>query len=123
MYTLDDFDLSDKKCLLRVDINSPFDEGRLLDTTRMECHIPTIERLRDSPLVIIAHQGRPGSDDFISLEEHSRVLSRLLDYDVSFSDGLFDSNTIKRIRVLGPSEILLLENVRFFSEEGMKLAP
>ena len=118
MYTLDDFDLSDKKCLLRVDINSPFDNGKLLDTTRMESHIPTIERLRGSPLVIIAHQGRPGSDDFTSLEEHSRVLSRLLKYDVSFSDGLFE-----RVRDLGPSEVLLLENIRFFSEEGMKLSP
>ena len=88
MLTLDDLpDLSGKRVLLRVDINSPIDPNtkKITNTNRIEKSIPTIRRISESGavLVIIAHQG--DTEDYhklISLEEHSRILSTLLKKEV-----------------------------------------
>ena len=117
--TLKDYDLEDKKVLLRVDINSPIDprSGEILDTFRFKCHIPTIEALNDAKVVILAHQSRPGLEDFTTLEKHAHKLEELLNREVEYVDDIFGSLARKRISSLENGDILLLENVRFCSEE------
>ena len=90
--TLDDFDFDGKTVLLRVDFNLPLDKETLdiLDTTRMKRTLPTIKELieKNAKVVILAHQGRPGSWDFISLEKHAKALSKLLGKEVRFVDDI-----------------------------------
>ena len=119
IYTLNDFDLVDKTVLLRVDINSPInpDTGELLGDTRIRAHIETIKALEDSRLVILAHQSRPGRRDFVSLKVHAERLSTLLGRRVKHVDDLFCSRAQKAIKIMKTGDIILLENVRFYSEE------
>ncbi|MFW5946151.1 MAG: phosphoglycerate kinase [Candidatus Natronoplasma sp.] len=119
IFYLDDFDLTGKKVLLRVDINSPLDpeSGRILDDYRIRSHLETIRELSDSKLIIVAHQSRPGKNDFTTTEPHANRFSKLLRKRVDYVDGLFDKSVLNKIRNMWKGEILLLENARFFSEE------
>jgi phosphoglycerate kinase len=120
--TLDDLDVKDKTVLCRIDINQPVDKaaGTLKDTTRIEACIPTLKELSDNgaKLVLLAHQG---SDieykNFWTTEPHSKVLSRLLGSEVKFIDDVCGPAAREAIKALKSGEILLLDNVRFVSEE------
>ncbi len=119
IFTLDDFDIKGKTVILRIDINSPLDpkSGRILDDHRIRSHLETIRDLDKSRLVIIAHQSRPGKNDFTTLEAHATRMTQLLNKKVEYIDGLFSSHVRDRIRHMGMGEKLLLENARFYSEE------
>ena len=123
-YTIDDFDVEGKTVLLRIDINSPVDPntGSILDDTRMKLHSKTILELarKGARVIILAHQSRPGKKDFTTLRQHSDVLSRLLRRKVKYVDSIFSTPAKLAINNLRPGEVLLLENVRFFSEESLK---
>lgn len=116
---LDDFDLTGKKVLLRVDINSPIDPStmEILDDTRIRSHSPTLEALSRSKTVILAHQSRPGLEDFTTLEKHAQRLQEINGRNVEYIDDIFGSAVKNRINALEDGEILVLENVRFCSEE------
>jgi phosphoglycerate kinase len=119
--TIDDLEVEGKTVLVRVDINSPVDPltGLLLDDTRIRLHAETIAELanKGAKTVIIAHQSRPGKKDFTTLEQHAEALSNLLDRPVSYVDDIFGSNAREAISGMRSGDILLLENVRFYSEE------
>ncbi len=117
--TLDHLDLKGKTVGLRVDFNSPLDPEtkRILDDHRIRSHIPTINELSDSKLVIIAHQSRPGKKDYIPLKVHAQRLNKLLRRKVDYIDGLFDNRVKSKIQNMDESDILFLENARFYAEE------
>ncbi|MEM2109094.1 MAG: phosphoglycerate kinase [Candidatus Odinarchaeota archaeon] len=116
--TLKDVALTNKRVLVRVDINSPIaDNNTLLETSRIKAILPTLEMLKDSKTVLLAHQSRPGKKDFTSLAPHAAVLKSMIDRPVKFVDDIFGSTAQKAIKELKNGEILLLENVRFYSEE------
>lgn len=125
--TIDDFDVNGKTVLLRIDINSPVDpnSGIILDDTRMKLHSETIKELslKGAKVVIIAHQSRPGKNDFTKLDQHAVELSRCVGLEVKYVDSLFSSRAKEAILALEPGQILLLENARFFSEETLKRSP
>ena len=125
--TIDDFDLEDKTVLVRIDVNSPVDpeSGIILDDTRLRLHAQTIKELsnKGAKVVILAHQSRPGKKDFTTLKQHAGALSDLLNLRVKYVDSLFSESAKKAIRDLKAHEILLLENVRFFSEESLSRTP
>ncbi|MDR1107623.1 MAG: phosphoglycerate kinase [Spirochaetaceae bacterium] len=120
--TLDDLDVRDKTVLCRVDINEPVDRdtGKLKDTTRIEACVPTLRELsgKGARLVLLAHQG---SDieykNFYTTEPHAGVLSALLGREVRFIDEVCGPAAREAVRSLQSGEILLLDNVRFVSEE------
>ena len=125
--TIDDFDVEDKTVLVRIDINSPVDPGSgiILDDTRLKLHAHTIKELsnKGAKVVILAHQSRPGKKDFTTLSQHADALSDILNLRVKYIDGLFSNAAKEAIKSLRPHEILLLENVRFFSEETLSRTP
>ena len=124
--TLDEGDFASRTVGLRVDINSPVDaDGSLLDDSRFCAHLETIEELtdREAAVVIMAHQGRPGREDFTSLEHHAAHLSELLDTEVEFVDSVFSSEARQKIAGLHAGELLCLENLRFASEELLTVDP
>ena len=125
--TIDDFDVEDKTVLVRVDINAPVDpgDGIILDDTRLKLHAQTIKELskKGAKVVLLAHQSRPGKKDFTTLSQHAEALSDLLNLRVKYIDSLFSNSAKEAIKDLKPHEILLLENVRFFSEETLSRSP
>ena len=123
--TLDDLDkigIKGKTVLCRVDINQPVDKakGTLKDTTRIEACVPTIRELSDkgARLVLLAHQG---SDieykNFHTTEPNAKALSSFLGKEVKFIDDVCGPAAREAIAKLKDWEILLLDNVRFVSEE------
>lgn len=118
---MDDFHLGGKTVLVRLDVNSPLDpiSGRILNDSRIRQHMVTLRELRDSKTVLLAHQGRPGKDDFTTLEAHAHRLSYYLDRDVRYVDSLFGRQAREAVLGLQPGEFLLLENTRFYAEESV----
>ncbi|MGI6160618.1 MAG: phosphoglycerate kinase [Christensenellales bacterium] len=120
--TLDDFSVSGKTVLCRVDINQPVDRetGKLKSTARIEACVPTIKELSDkgAKVVLLAHQG---SDieykNFYTTQPHAAILSAFLGRQVQFIDDVCGPAARERIAALKNGEILLLDNVRFCSEE------
>lgn len=120
--TLDEFEVAGKTVLCRIDINQPVDRktGALKSTTRIRACVPTIRELSDkgAKLVLLAHQG---SDieykNFYTTEPHSKVLTELLGREVRFIPDVCGPAALGAIRDLKPGDILLLDNVRFLSEE------
>ncbi|KXB04860.1 phosphoglycerate kinase [candidate division MSBL1 archaeon SCGC-AAA382A13] len=119
--TLEDLDIQNKTIIVRVDINSPIDieTGEILDDARIQKCSETLTELseKNAKTVVIAHQGRPGGEDFTTLERHAEKMSKILDIEVDYIDDLFGPAARKRISNLKPGNILLLENARFYSEE------
>ena len=122
--TLDDFNIENKTVLLREDFNMPLDKNTLdiLDTTRIKRAIPTIKELveKNAKTVILAHQGRQGSWDFVNLEKHAQALEKLLKKEVKYCDDVYGEEAQNAIKNLQSSEVLLLGNVRKFDGETDK---
>lgn len=120
--TLDDFDVSGKTVLCRVDLNQPVDRatGTLKDLTRIKACLPTIAELsaKKAKLVLLTHQGGDLEyKNYYTTEPHAGVLSELLGRPVAFIDDVTGPAARERIKNLQPGQILLLDNVRFVSEE------
>ncbi len=120
--TLDDFELRDKTVLLRVDINSPIDHrtGGLADDNRIRKSVPAIRELAEAGArtAILAHQG--DTEDYrslVSLAPHAERLAELLGRPVGFVADVCGPAAIARIRALQSGELVLLDNVRYLTEE------
>lgn len=122
--TLDNAKVQGKIVLVRVDINSPIDPktGEILDDTRIRRCAPTIKELAEkgAKVVVLAHQGRPGGEDFTTLEKHSKKLSAAIGLDVKYVQDIFGPTAKSAIQKMQLGEVLLLENVRFCAEETLK---
>lgn len=122
IYTLDALDVTGKTVLVRVDINEPIDREKdaVTDDTRIRGCVPTLRELRDrgAKVVVLAHQG---SDieykNFYTLRPHVKVLSALMGSEVRFISDVCGPAAQSAIRGLQNGEVLLLDNVRFMSEE------
>ena len=124
--TLDDLDAEGAAVGVRVDINSPLtDEGTLADDARLRAHVDTVAELcdRGARVVVLAHQGRPGGDEFTTLAPHADRLDELLAAPVGYCDATFSAAARERVRDLSNGAILVLENTRFYSEEYMEWGP
>ncbi len=118
-FTMDDFDLEGKTVFVRIDINSPIhpETREVLGNSRFISHLETINSLRGSKVVLIAHQSRPGKYDFTTMKQHAAVLRRLTGREVKYIDALFGRAVENEVRNMSPGDIALLENSRFYSEE------
>ena len=126
--TIDDYSFEGKTALVRVDFNSPIDPKtkKVLDSTRIKIHgESTIKELsaKGAKVVVLAHQGRPGDQDFTSLKEHAKILGKILGKPVQFVDDLLGERAQKAIKRLKNGEILVLDNVRSFADEQKKGTP
>src|SRR5437870_10278046 len=119
-FTMDDFDLSGRAVLLRVDINSPIDPatGELLNDARIREHLITIRELRGAKVALLAHQSRPGKDDFTTLEVHAERIGALLGRPVRYVSSLLGRPAIAAIESMRPGYVVVLANTRFFSEDA-----
>ncbi|PNX53704.1 MAG: phosphoglycerate kinase [Thermoplasmata archaeon M9B2D] len=125
--TLDDFNVENKTILLRVDFNMPLDKKTLMitDDTRIRLALPTIKELvsKNAKTVILAHQGKQGSWDFISLEKHAETLQKLLGKPVKFVDDIYGEKAKTAIKEMRPGDVVFLDNVRRYPAETEKKKP
>jgi phosphoglycerate kinase len=123
MKTIKDVNLKGKRVLCRLDLNSPLDDNKKLkDDLRIRASTATINELKDTKLVVIAHQGRLGDKDFIPLKQHAERLAELLKpRKVSFVDDLYGEKAINAIKAVNVGEILVLDNVRSFAPDNDQL--
>jgi len=114
-----------KTVLLRLDLNSPIDPSSLsiLDDKRFREHVPTIQALKESRLVIVTHQSRPGKKDFTTLEVHAEKLEQLIKRPVRYIDDIFGHYARESVRSQKLGDVLMLENVRFNAEENLTMKP
>ena len=105
----------------------PLDKKTLdiLDDTRIRLALPTIQELmnKKAKIVILAHQGKQGSWDFISMQKHAAMLQKLLGKSVKFVDDIYGEKAKNAIKNLKPGEIIFLDNVRKFAGETEKKPP
>lgn len=121
MKTLNDFNFSGKKAIIRVDFNVPLDENfKVTDATRIEAAKPTIDKiLKDGGSVILmSHLGRPkGVEAKYSLEHIVAKTSEVLGVPVKFASDCIGEIAENAASALQNGEVLLLENLRFYAEE------
>ena len=115
MKYLRDIDFSGKSVLLRLDLNTPIDSGKVSDNERILRSLKTIEFLADQSkrLIIISHLGRPQENNEIqpeySLKPVAEELSNLIAKKVDLAENLSDIDET--------DSLSLLENVRFLEGE------
>ena len=120
--SIEEIDVRGKRVLLRVDINSPIDltTGKIRDDNRLWMSLPTIRDLSEAGaiLVMIAHQGDTlDYHNLVPLAEHALLLSEMLKRPVAYIDDVAGPAAREAIRRLETGEILLLDNLRFLTEE------
>ena len=129
MINLSSLDVNNKNLVIRVDMNVPLKDGSILDATRIEACLPTIEHAlkNNAKVLLISHLGRPTEgvfDEKFSLRPVANHLSMTTNKSCELIENL-DSEKIFN----SDSQIQLLENIRFFEGEktnsdelGYKLA-
>ena len=121
MATINDFNFKDKKALIRVDFNVPLDHNfAVTDDTRIAAAKPTIDKIiaDGGSVILMSHLGRPtGKDDSFSLRHIVDTASEILGSKILFATDSRGEIAKNAAAALKPGEILLLENLRFYSEE------
>ena len=121
MKTLKDFNFKNKKALIRVDFNVPLDENfNVTDATRIEAAKPTIDAIlaQGGSVILMSHLGRPkGVEEKYSLKHILKTASAILGVPVQFATDCIGSTAKNAAEKLQAGGVLLLENLRFHSEE------
>ena len=123
--TIKDVRVEGRRVLVRVDYNVPFEPGTAIiaDDSRIRATLPTLMYLlqRNATVILCTHVGRPEGKvvEELRVKPIADRLSYLLGMEVGYVDDCVGPTVQKRVLELKPSEILLLENLRFYPDEEM----
>ncbi|OPC40390.1 phosphoglycerate kinase [Elizabethkingia miricola] len=122
MKSINEFNFSGKRALIRVDFNVPQnEEGKVTDNTRIVAAKPTIDKVLNDggSVILMTHLGRPKGqkDPKFSLEVIVDEVSSVLGRPVKFAKDCIGSVAEQAVAELKPGEVLLLENLRYYNEE------
>ena len=122
MKTIRDITISDKRVFIRVDFNVPLDkQQQITDDSRIRAALPTIAYAREkgAKLILASHLGRPKGKPAaeFSLSPVARRLGDLLDADVKMAEDCVGEAVAHLISGMQPGDVMLLENLRFHSQE------
>lgn len=123
--TVNDLDVRGKRVFIRVDYNVPMEEkdGQMVinDATRIKETLPTLDLLinKGAKIILAAHLGRPKGqrEPSMSLRPVAAKLAEMIKCDVNFVDDCIGEKVEKVVNAMQPGQIVLLENVRYYSEE------
>ncbi len=123
--TVADIDVQGKKVLIRCDFNVPLDdECNITNDARITKALPTIKHVLDNgaSLILMSHLGRPKGkrNDKLSLAPVAKRLGELLDKTIVFPDDCIGADVVAKAAALQPGDVMLLENLRFHSDEVIK---
>jgi len=122
MNTVDSYNFSGKKAIVRVDFNVPLnDKFEITDETRIKAVIPTVKKILadGGSAILMSHLGRPKGEaqEKFSLKHIVSRLSEVFGTEVKFADDCIGEQAKELASSLASGELLLLENLRFYSEE------
>jgi len=121
--TVRDIEVTDKRVLVRVDFNVPVDisTGAITDDSRIRAALPTIQYLieRNARVILISHLGRPKGKfvNELRLTPIAQRLSQILGQQVGVAVNCIGPEVEKSVAALRDGDVLLLENLRFHSDE------
>jgi len=122
--TLYDMQVTGKRVLFRAGFDMPIDEqGNIMDDKRIRDAIPTIRFLLEyqAKVIILNHFDRPkGIEEKYKHDKIAQLLSRLLNTPVKKLDDCVGEQVEREVMAMKPGDIILLENVRFHTEEKDK---
>ena len=123
--TIRDFDLNNKRVIIRVDFNVPVKDNKILDDNRIVMSLKTIKYAIDNnaKVILMSHLGRIKTiedKESKSLKIVSKRLSELLKQDVIFINNTRGKKLETAINNLKCGEVLLMENTRFEDLEEKK---
>ena len=123
MQMIDNYSFTGKKAIIRVDFNVPLGaQYEVTDNTRIRGALPTIKKvLQDGgSAILMSHLGRPksGPEEKFSLKHIVPALTELLGVDILFANDCIGEEAINKSAALKPGEVLLLENLRFYTSEN-----
>ena len=120
--TLDDMDMDGKNVLIRVDVNVPCENGKVLDATRLDRITPTVLEVlaKGGKPILLSHFGRPtrGFDLALSTQQVVPALSHVLNRRVHFASSCIGQVARDSVETLPEGDVLLLENTRFHAGES-----
>jgi len=119
---LNENQLINKRVLVRVDFNVPINNKlEITDDTRIKAAFPTIKYLisHQAKVILMSHLGRPKGEviEKLRLDPVARRLSELLGQDVKKVNDCIGEEVEKAVLNMQKGEVILLENLRFYSEE------
>ena len=121
MQTMNTINFKNKKALIRVDFNVPLNsEFEVTDPTRIEAAKSTIMKVLEDggSAILMSHLGRPkGVEDQFSLRHIVEEVTKIIGVKVKFATDCIGAVAEKAAKELQAGEVLLLENLRFHSEE------
>ncbi|HEY9083885.1 MAG TPA: phosphoglycerate kinase [Vicingaceae bacterium] len=122
MNTIDNFNFSGKKVLIRVDFNVPLnDKFEVTDDTRISASIPSIKKILNDggAVILMSHLGRPkdGPEEKFSLKHTISTLEKLIGTTILFANDCIGNEATEKAAQLKSGDVLLLENLRFYTEE------
>jgi phosphoglycerate kinase len=125
MLTVDQYNFSGKKAIIRVDFNVPLNSSlEVTDDTRIRAAIPTIKKILNDGgcAILMSHLGRP---DGKKIEKYSlghvvKAVEKVLGKTLKFPGDCVGDDVRKMAASLKPGEVMLLENLRFYEEEEGK---
>jgi phosphoglycerate kinase len=123
--TIADVDVAGKTVLMRVDFNVPLDDDQhITDDRRIRMALPSIESVlnRGGRVILMSHLGRPKGKPVseMSLKPAAERLAELLGRGVIFASDTVGKDARQKAAALKNGEVLVLENLRFNSEEEIK---
>ena len=113
--------LNKKTILLRLDLNVPIKNGKIRDATRIDKILPTLKFLiqQKSKIIILSHIGRPKGKIIreLSLKPIGKDLQKKLNVNVRLvTENIYNIKNKDYFQKFS-EEIIILENIRFYSEE------
>lgn len=115
--SIDEIDIEGRRILIRVDYNVPIIDGKIADKERIQASLPTLKNAinRNAHIILASHLGRPEGKPTpaYSLKPIARELSNLLRRPIMMAPDVLGEDVEKLVHRVGPSEILMLENLRF----------
>ena len=122
MSSIKGIDFTGKRALIRVDFNVPFnDKFEVTDDTRIRAAIPTIKHVLSSggSVVLMSHLGRPkaANEEATSLKHTISTIEKHLGTSIQYTDDCIGEKAFEMSAALKAGEVLLLENLRWYSEE------
>ena len=123
--TIRDFDLENKRVIIRVDFNVPIKDGVITDDNRIRESLETINYALDNgaKVILLSHLGRIKTEEDKAkntLEPVAFRLSELLDREVIFVDETRGTTLEGSVGVMKPGDVLLVENTRYEDLVGKK---